>query len=247
MNRQKWLILLAALGLMGGTVGLLIHLRAHQRLGLPGVKTTPLDGIRARIDLPERVLNYRSEALEPDKLVRDFLPPDTSYGSREYVAPDGFRILTQAVLMGTDRTSLHKPQFCLGGQGWPVDDAASAEALVPIEKPRPYDLPVMKLILTRQSGAPGQQKPMRGVFVYWFVADGEYTAKHWQRMWWMLRDMGRSGVLQRWAYISCFSVCPAGGEEATFERMKRFLAASVPQFQLTPGPEDLGLAGEKLR
>jgi hypothetical protein len=103
----------------------------------------------------------------------------------------------------------------------------------------------MKLVVTRQSGSPDQQAPLRGVFVYWFVADGELTAQHWQRMWWMLRDITRSGVLQRWAYISCFSVCAPGEEEATFERMKRFIAASVPQFQLTPRAGDAAFAGGK--
>jgi len=42
--------------------------------------------------------------------------------------------------------------------------------------------------------------------------------------------------LQRWAYISCFAVCLPGQEEATFERLKKFIAASVPEFQLTPKP-----------
>jgi hypothetical protein len=44
----------------------------------------------------------------------------------------------------------------------------------------------------------------------------------------------RTGVLQRWAYVTCFSVCQPGQEEATFNRMKEFLAAAVPEFQLTP-------------
>ena len=53
-----------------------------------------------------------------------------------------------------------------------------------------------------------------------------------QRMWWMAREMFRTGVLQRWAYISCFAICPPGREDATFERMTKFIAASVPEFQM---------------
>jgi hypothetical protein len=40
--------------------------------------------------------------------------------------------------------------------------------------------------------------------------------------------------LQRWAYISYFSPCLPGQEGPTFERVKKLIAASVPEFQLTP-------------
>jgi hypothetical protein len=74
------------------------------------------------------------------------------------------------------------------------------------------------------------------VFVYWFVADGELTATHSDRMWWMARDMLKNGVLQRWAYVICFAPCEVGAEDATFERLTDFIAATVPEFQLTAGP-----------
>ena len=53
-------------------------------------------------------------------------------------------------------------------------------------------------------------------------------------MWWMARELFRTGLLQRWAYISCTAICAPGQEEATTERMKQFIAAAVPEFQLTP-------------
>jgi hypothetical protein len=81
---------------------------------------------------------------------------------------------------------------------------------------------------------------LRGVFLYWFVADNELTAYHWERMWWMARDLVRTGVLQRWAYVTVFSPCFPGEEEATFERMKRFVSSSVPEFQLAAGPAEIG-------
>ena len=43
-----------------------------------------------------------------------------------------------------------------------------------------------------------------------------------------------TGVLQRWAYISYFTVCAPGEEDATFERMEKLIAASVPEYQLPP-------------
>jgi hypothetical protein len=43
------------------------------------------------------------------------------------------------------------------------------------------------------------------------------------------------GVLQRWAYISCFVQCLPGQEEWAFERVKRFMARGVPKFQIPSG------------
>jgi hypothetical protein len=73
--------------------------------------------------------------------------------------------------------------------------------------------------------------------VYWFVAENQLTADHNQRMWWMARDLMRTGVLQRWAYLACLVVCPPGEDEKSYERVKQFIAEAVPQFQLTHGPE----------
>jgi hypothetical protein len=41
--------------------------------------------------------------------------------------------------------------------------------------------------------------------------------------------------LQRWAYVSYFSICTPGQEDAAFERMNKLIAASVPEYQLPPG------------
>ncbi|MGA2659090.1 MAG: exosortase-associated EpsI family protein [Verrucomicrobiota bacterium] len=244
MKGRKAIILALALVLMAGTAGLLGQLRAHQRLGRPGVKTSPLSGsgIKLQVDLPERVLDYKSQAVETDKVALNILPPDTSFGQRRYTAPDGFVTAINVVLMGTDRTSMHKPEICLGGSGFSIDQGASKEERVRIDRPRPYDLLVMKLVTTKEIEANGQRTTLRGIYAYWFVAEDCCTAQHWQRMWWTMEHMMRTGVLQRWAYISCFSICAPGQEEAAFDRMKKFLAAAVPQFQLFPRPEDPAVA-----
>ena len=238
MNKQKWIILVAALGLMGGAATLLRQLQVHQKLGRPAVKTSPIaESHRLRVDLPDNVLDYASKAVEVDERTLSWLPQDTSFGARRYSAPDGFWTDVSVVLMGSDRTSLHKTEFCLEGQGWRIDRSASSETKVHLDRPYPYDLPVMKFIATKEVTMSGQKVTAQGVYVFWFVADNdEYTARHWQRMWWMARDLLRTGVLQRWAFISYFSICAPGREDATFERMKKFIAASAPEFQLVPRP-----------
>ena len=240
MDRQSWQVLVAVLLLLGGTAGYLNRARATQKLGKPGVKVVaePMLGEGGKVImtntawLPPRVLDYESEAVRVPKLVSDWLPKDTTYGHRLYRAPDGFQLDYQLVLMGADRTSLHQPQYCLTGTGWQIN--SESEASVTIERPRSYELPVKKLLLTMTGkDERGAMVTRRGVFVYWFVADGELTASHRERMWWMARDLLRTGVLQRWAYVICFATCAPGQEEAAFARMKLFIAASVPEHQVT--------------
>jgi hypothetical protein len=231
MNRQKWVLIVASLLLIGTTAGVLLRMKTHQKLGTPGVKTVPIANSKnVLVDLPEKALDYTSENVEVEKIVSDTLPPDTSFGQRLYKAPDGFEVRVNVVLMGSDRTSLHKPQFCLRGSGWVIDKAEPTT--ISMTRPCKYDLPVTKMLLTPEK--PLEAGPARGIYVYWFVADNEYTPQHWQRMWWMARDLVKTGVLQRWAYITYFCACAPGQEEAAFERIKSLIAASVPDFQLAP-------------
>jgi hypothetical protein len=164
----------------------------------------------------------------------DWLPKDTTFGRRLYKAPDGFAAMLSAVLMGSDRGSIHKPQICLVGQGWTIDQSEATS--IRVNQPHPYDLPVMKLTASKvHESENGERVVGRGIYVYWFVSKDQLTAHHGERMWWMARDLIRSGVLQRWAYVTCFAACLPGQEDATFERIKQLVASSVPEFQLTVG------------
>jgi hypothetical protein len=243
MNKQKWIILLVALGLIGGTAGMLSRLKANQRLGLPGILTKDIpNSSRKEILLPELVLDYTSQPVELDTNLFIYMPQDSSFVQRRYKAADGFQTLLNVVLMGSDRSTIHKPQFCLAGQGWAIDQSKSAETTVPMQRPQPYDLPVMKLLTSRQFMKDGQPVTYHGIYVYWFVADNQLTASHGTRMWRMAEELLRTGVLERWAYITCFSVCEPGQEEATYARMQKFIQASVPQFQKVAGSRSAGTA-----
>jgi hypothetical protein len=235
MNRQSWTILAVALALIVGAAGLLAQIRGNQRLGLPGVKTHALtNSSRLQVDLPVHVLDYTSESIEPDEVTLATLPQDTSIGTRLYKAPDSFSLLLNVVLMGTDRTSLHKPQFCLEGQGYHIDQGVSEEAKVRVQTSPPFELPVVKLVSKKTEMVDGQPREVRGVYVYWYVAGDAMSASvsGFQRMWFMADKLVRTGVLQRWAYVSCLAHCQPGQEDAAFERIKKFIAASAPDFQL---------------
>jgi hypothetical protein len=237
MKKQKILIFIVVLALIGGSAWTLTWLRTNQKLGTPGIKATPISGsVRMDFDLPEHVLNFTSEKVPEDKIVLDTLPKDTSFAQRRYTAPDGFRVNANIVLMGTDRTSIHKPEFCIPGQGWRIDQKTTAN--LSIEGQHPHQLQVAKWIITNFiQDANGRKIEVRGLYVFWFIAGNEETTSHWQRIWGITRDLLTTGVLQRWAYISYFAVCEPGQEDAAFERMKKLIAASVPEFQLKPEPK----------
>jgi hypothetical protein len=237
MTRQKWILLIVALLLIGGSAGVLARVKNFQTLGRPGVKTQPLPGSQnLEVLLPGDLPGYTSEKLQTDKLVVQVLPKDTSFGERLYTAPDGFWSHATVVLMGSDRTSIHIPQFCLEGRGWKINSLQVEN--VPIERPHPYNLPVIKLMTTRTTG----DAAFRGIYVYWFVADNALSADAvgLKRMGGSAWELLHTGTLQRWAYVSFFSACQPGQEGAAFERMKKLIAESVPEFQLASAPASPG-------
>lgn len=241
MKLQKWLILFIVLASIAGTAGALTWLKGHQKLGQPGIVAARIPGsIMMKIDLPERVLDFTSTNVPEEKVVLDYLPKDTSFVERRYVAPDGLAVSGTIILMGTDRTSIHQPKYCLPGSGWNIDEEHKVN--IPIDRPQPYDLPVMKWVVGTTVQTPdGRKQAVRGLYVFWFVADNEQATSDAQFQWYLFRNLLFTGVLQRWAYISYFSICAPGQEEAVFARMKQLIAASVPEFQLPPKPVNAAL------
>jgi hypothetical protein len=244
MNRREIQILAVVAALIGISWGYLSRLQSMQRLGKPGLKlgSRPIHDNEGKVaatnsvDLPEQVMGFQSKESPVTKVELNWLPKDTTYGRRIYQARDGFEAMLSVVLMGTDRTSIHKPEYCLPSQGWRIEKSENSS--IPMIKPHPYDLRVKKL--TASLGYKDQQgRPavVKGVYIYWFVADDELTPLHGERMWWITRDLLARNILQRWAYVTCFSTCQPGQEELLYERMKTFIALTVPEFQLAAGPE----------
>lgn len=234
MKNPKWLIFFVALVLMAGTAGLLLRLKSHQRLGQPGIKFAPIPGsVAVKIDLPERVLDFASTNVPEPEIVLDYLPKDTSYAERIYTAPDGFQTSGTIILMGADRTSIHKPNYCLPGQGWHIDSKQIIN--LPVGGAQSYELPVAKWLISADFQMPdGRMLKRSGIYVFWFAADNEQTPEFYGYLKRLTRDFLFTGVLQRWAYVSYFSECAPGQEGAAFARMEKLIAASVPEFQLPP-------------
>jgi len=234
MKSLKITVFIIVLLLIGGGMGALTWLKKNQKLGEPGIRVTAIPGsIKMNFDLPARVPDFTSKKEAQDQIVLDTLPKDTSYAQRLYTATNGFWVNANIILMGMDRTSIHKPEFCLPGQGWRIDRKIITN--IPIQGKPPYQLCVAKWTIANfMQNTDGQKQEIHGLYVFWFVAKNEETVSHWERIWWLTRDLLTTGTLQRWAYVSYFAICLPGQEDAAFDQMKKLIAASVPEFQLPP-------------
>lgn len=234
MRTLKIAVAIVVLVLIAGTGFGLNWLRAHQKLGKPGVKSQPIEGtIVLNIGLPEQVLDFNSTNVPQSDVVLGYLPKDTSFAQRHYWDKDGFQTIANIILMGTDRSSIHKADYCLAGQGFQTVKKETITITVP--GPAPYEMPIAKwTIKGNLKGADGVEREVYGVYSFWFVADGQQTVSNDERIIWFYRDLLTRRVLQRWAYVSYQTFCNPGQEDAAFERMKELIVASVPEFQLPP-------------
>jgi hypothetical protein len=229
VTRAKIVLLVVGLAIVGAAAGMSARLGMAQKLGRPGLRVAEIPGTnRVEILFPDAMPGGRWIPLEAGETELATLPADTSFGRRAFEAEDGFACVLSVVLMGTDRTSIHRPQYCLTGQGWTLDPEADEYTAIAVSEPHSYELPVRKLIATKQVPTEEGAATYRAVFVYWFVAEDQLTNRDGDRMWSMATGMLTKGELQRWAYVACYAFCPPGQEEATYERMKAFIAEAAP-------------------
>jgi hypothetical protein len=244
MKRRELILLVAALVLMAGSVGVLGYYKSHQRLGKPGLKTSPIPGagLRVKIELPESALGFGGISVPPSEAVTNTLPPDTSLAQMIYTNAAGQAVYCSVVLMGTDRTSIHKPDYCLRGQGYTIDEARSEVTTLRVYRPFPVDLPVVKIIAAKETLHNGQSRQTSCVFVYWLVSGDAVTASRSRMGIEMSKHMLRTGELQRWSYIFYLAECVPGREDAAYNHIRQVINATLPEFQLTwpPGASRAG-------
>lgn len=238
---KTWILATVAAALMAGTAYQLSRFQSRHRLGPPGLRLCDLPLVDEKgqtvttnsICLPERILDFSSQLLPVTREELEWLPRDTTFGRRLYRAErDGFFCQVSGVLMGTDRTSIHKPEYCLPGQGFYIH--RRSQLSIPIDRPSPFQLPVTRLDATREVLLENGTRVNQGaVYVYWFVSGSRLSNDHFQRMWWLASDLLRTGELQRWAYIGALGVCSPGQEDQTYQRIQELVRHLVPEFQLT--------------
>lgn len=140
---------------------------------------------------------------------------------------NGLNAIGSAVLMGNDRTSLHKPEYCLSGIGWIVRSKTRQK----IQLKDGSEMLVGRLDMVWDISSKPRPNSS-GVYLYWFVADGVRASDYVLREWSMLKDVVTSGEIKRWAYISFFSDCPPGEEDALFLRLQALVRLAQPEVEI---------------
>lgn len=127
------------------------------------------------------------------------LPHDTLFCKSIYTNTAAEQVFVSIVLSGKERSSIHRPQRCLVGQGSTIIGSEVFE--IPIEGRKPLKVDILKT-QRRYRGADGEVKTYYGYYAYWFVGQGRETHSHYERMFWLAWDRVVHSVAHKWAYIA---------------------------------------------
>ena len=163
--------------MIAGTGAVLAKLNGRRSFDEPGVKVGAAsvygpDGVvvaSRSVLLPDYVPDCAWTNMAITRGELEGLPRDTTFGRRMYRLPNGLPLQLTVVLMGSDRASIHQPEYCLTGQSWQIKK--KEHIVIPMARPIPYDLPVNKMIVAKLAkNAQGQVQNFAGIYVYWFVS-----------------------------------------------------------------------------
>jgi exosortase len=211
--------------------GLLFHASRMPATGGSGIALSP-DGIDP-VALPTFVgSDWIGRRTDVSAIEREVLPPDTGYSRKTYVSlsDPSQQVFLSIVLSGRDRTSIHRPELCLVGQGWTIEGSFEHSFAFPGTQARfpATVLRVQKEILT--SAGRGRVPQL---FAYYFVDSETTVATHWDRLArdsWQRVAHGRS---DRWAYVVA-QTGSSDGEERALGRIQAILDGTLPVFQRHP-------------
>jgi hypothetical protein len=160
---------------------------------------------------------------------RQVLPPDTGYSRKLYISlsDPSKQVFLSIVLSGRDRTSIHRPELCLVGQGWTIRSEFVHNFSFP---GKASTIPTTVLRVDKRIITPKGQVDVPQLFAYYFLNSKETVASHWERIArdsWERLAHGRS---DRWAYV-VVQTASLDGDDAALKRMQTILDGTLPSFQ----------------
>ena len=209
-------------------------------------------GVQEKRWLPEDTSFYKLSFADPD-LLREAQSLN-SFGSlgREnelraaYSEAYDYGISATLIVAGSDSRSLHRPQVCLGAQGWRI----GKREVMTIETSG-GDLEVMNFHLAMNPKGEngegirdknGDLVERKANYFYWWIGPDATTASDEKRVWIETWRSILKGRRERWAYPSVMVyVNPAEGEEASTnacERAISFISEVAPGFQKSLGAKE---------
>jgi EpsI family protein len=219
--RAGWVVAAVVIGLVGSEAAWLTRVAAAPARGAAGVQLAA--GGRDPAALPAFIgTEWIGRRAEVTPIERAILPPDTGFSRRHYVSLQGgaHSVFFSVVLSGRDRTSIHRPEVCLVGQGWTL----SAPTFGTL---RAGDRVLPVTLLHTQQGQPGTPRPVRALVAYTFVSADAVVATHTERFLHDAWNRLRHGRADRWAYVLAMADAE-DGEAAALARMQSVSAGVAP-------------------
>ncbi|HLP25841.1 MAG TPA: exosortase-associated EpsI family protein, partial [Acidobacteriota bacterium] len=211
-------------------VGVALAARALDR-----VQVSPRTGVKLAADgvnpvpLPNFLgLDWAGQNAPVSAVEREMLPLDTGYSRKNYVSLRDKRqqVFLSIVLSGRDRTSIHRPELCLVGQGWTIREAGTHVFVAGGVR-----VPATVLHVERDvTNARGEVAKLPALLVYWFVGADRIVASHWERVFYTSLDRVRHLQAHRWAYV-LMQTHALDGEAAALKRIDEVLAGTLPAFR----------------
>lgn len=152
------------------------------------------------------------------------LPKDTVMVKKRYEHPMGRAVFVTVVLSGRERSSIHRPQRCLTGQG----NTITGSEVMDISLQDGRELDVMLLDMTRNyTLKDGRKIASNTYYAYWFVGRNRETPNHITRMIWMAADRIFKNKAHRWAYIGIAGV--QAEDDSHKEQISEFVRMLYPE------------------
>lgn len=225
-DRRPWLAAAVVVAMALGEVFFLTHFASHVPDGNAGVRLAA-DGTNP-VELPAFLgTEWIGRRIEVSAVEREILPADTGFSRKNYVrVADGSQsVFLSIVLSGRDRTSIHRPELCIVGQGWSIFSSGEHRFSWPDRPDR--TVPVTLLSTVRTEARDNRRVPT--LVAYWFVNGDTIVSTHWERFLYDVWNRLRHGRVDRWAYV-LMQTGAYDGEQAALERMQHVLDATLPEF-----------------
>ncbi len=157
------------------------------------------------------------------------LPHDTEFIKSIYTNDTSGQVFVSIVLSGKERSSIHRPQRCLVGQGLTITSSKTMK--IPLSGRDPMKVEVLETI--RNYTMPdGEPAVYHGYYAYWFVGQNRETHSHYERMFWLAWDRVVHSVAHKWAYIAVSGRRESEETEDYKEELTEFVQDLYPHLLL---------------
>jgi EpsI family protein len=224
-------VAVAVAGLAAAEMFFLHRLASLPPRGQVGVALAA-DGLNP-VELPAFLgTEWIGQRAEVSKVEREILPADTGFSRKNYafVADRTRDVFLSIVLSGRDRTSIHRPELCLVGQGWTIDRATQQTFRSAADQKHGEDFRVTVLRVRREVPSTKGKVIVPQLVAYWFVGGDTVVPSNWERFFEDAWNRIVRGRADRWAYV-LMQTDARDGEGAALTRMQAVLDGTLPAFQ----------------